>query len=111
MKDAAFRGVVQCPVPDQRSARSSSDARSAMKLAAHPFLLSSGGGTADRKICLWNTGNGQCLNEVDTKSQVRAANISMAPYPGMPMSRVANLARNLGPSVCVPHIVLDYSDM
>ena len=34
-------------------------------------LLASGGGTADRRICLWNTGNGQCLNEVDTKSQVR----------------------------------------
>jgi WD40 repeat protein len=35
-------------------------------------LLASGGGTADRRICLWNTGNGQCLNEVDTKSQVCA---------------------------------------
>jgi cell division cycle protein 20 (cofactor of APC complex) len=44
-------------------------------LAWCPFLhnvLASGGGTADRKICLWNTGNGTCLNEVDTKSQVCA---------------------------------------
>uniref|UniRef100_A0A6U4K7Y3 CDC20/Fizzy WD40 domain-containing protein n=1 Tax=Hemiselmis andersenii TaxID=464988 RepID=A0A6U4K7Y3_HEMAN len=44
-------------------------------LAWCPFqtnLLASGGGTADRRICLWNTGNGQCLNEVDTKSQVCA---------------------------------------
>ena len=42
-------------------------------LAWCPFqhnVLASGGGTADRKICLWNTGNGACLNEVDTKSQV-----------------------------------------
>ena len=38
----------------------------------HTNLLASGGGTADRRICLWNTGNGQCLNEVDTKSQVCA---------------------------------------
>ena len=30
----------------------------------HSNLLASGGGTADRRICLWNTGNGQCLNEV-----------------------------------------------
>lgn len=45
-------------------------------LAWCPFqhnVLASGGGTADRKICLWNTGNGLCLNEVDTKSQVRDA--------------------------------------
>lgn len=38
----------------------------------HANLLASGGGTADRRICLWNTSNGQCLNEVDTKSQVCA---------------------------------------
>mmetsp|Transcript_20872 Transcript_20872/g.69703 ORF Transcript_20872/g.69703 Transcript_20872/m.69703 type:complete len:499 (-) Transcript_20872:67-1563(-) len=38
----------------------------------HSNLLASGGGTADRKICLWNTSNGQCMNEVDTKSQVCA---------------------------------------
>ena len=36
----------------------------------HHNTLASGGGTADRKICLWNTSNGTCLNEVDTKSQV-----------------------------------------
>ena len=28
-----------------------------------------------RRICLWNTGNGQCLNEVDTKSQARLSPI------------------------------------
>lgn len=38
----------------------------------HHNILASGGGTADRKICLWNTSNGTCLNEVDTKSQVCA---------------------------------------
>lgn len=38
----------------------------------HHNTLASGGGTADRKICLWNTSNGACLNEVDTKSQVCA---------------------------------------
>ena len=38
----------------------------------HHNTLASGGGTADRKICLWNTSNGTCLNEVDTKSQVGA---------------------------------------
>jgi cell division cycle protein 20 (cofactor of APC complex) len=44
-------------------------------LAWCPFqsnLLASGGGTADRKIRFWNTGNGQCLGDVDTKSQVCA---------------------------------------
>jgi len=35
-------------------------------------LLASGGGTADRKIRFWNTGNGTCLGDVDTKSQVCA---------------------------------------
>ena len=29
----------------------------------HHNILASGGGTADRKICLWNTSNGTCLNE------------------------------------------------
>ncbi|XP_049851363.1 anaphase-promoting complex subunit cdc20-like [Schistocerca gregaria] len=33
-------------------------------------LLASGGGAADRKIRFWNTGNGSCLNTIDTKSQV-----------------------------------------
>jgi cell division cycle protein 20 (cofactor of APC complex) len=33
-------------------------------------LLASGGGTADRKICFWNTTNGALLQEVDTNSQV-----------------------------------------
>mmetsp|Transcript_8906 Transcript_8906/g.20328 ORF Transcript_8906/g.20328 Transcript_8906/m.20328 type:complete len:450 (-) Transcript_8906:94-1443(-) len=50
--------------------------RAAVKaLAWCPFqhnTLASGGGTADRKICLWNTSNGTCFNEVDTKSQVCA---------------------------------------
>mmetsp|Transcript_230 Transcript_230/g.483 ORF Transcript_230/g.483 Transcript_230/m.483 type:complete len:448 (+) Transcript_230:114-1457(+) len=44
-------------------------------LAWSPFshnILASGGGTSDRKICLWNTSNGTCLSEVDTKSQVCA---------------------------------------
>ena len=35
-------------------------------------LLASGGGTADRMIRFWNTSNGQCLNAVDTHSQVCA---------------------------------------
>jgi len=33
-------------------------------------LLATGGGTADRHIRFWNTSNGQCVNAVDTKSQV-----------------------------------------
>jgi cell division cycle protein 20 (cofactor of APC complex) len=33
-------------------------------------LLASGGGTADRMIRFWNTSTGQCLNAVDTHSQV-----------------------------------------
>jgi len=33
-------------------------------------LLASGGGTADRTLKFWNTLNGQCLNSVDTNSQV-----------------------------------------
>jgi cell division cycle 20-like protein 1 (cofactor of APC complex) len=33
-------------------------------------LLASGGGTADRKIRFWNTSNGNCINVVDTGSQV-----------------------------------------
>jgi cell division cycle protein 20 (cofactor of APC complex) len=35
-----------------------------------PNLLASGGGTADRKICFWNTTTGALLQEVDTNSQV-----------------------------------------
>lgn len=42
-------------------------------LAWCPFqqnLLASGGGTADRTIRFWNTTTGQCMNTIDTKSQV-----------------------------------------
>jgi len=35
-------------------------------------LLASGGGTADRMIRFWNAATGQCLNAVDTHSQVCA---------------------------------------
>ena len=35
-----------------------------------PNLLASGGGTADRKICFWNTTTGALLQEIDTNSQV-----------------------------------------
>ncbi|KAH9330479.1 hypothetical protein KI387_002587, partial [Taxus chinensis] len=44
-------------------------------LAWCPFqsnLLSSGGGTADRCIKMWNTHTGACLNSIDTGSQVCA---------------------------------------
>jgi cell division cycle protein 20 (cofactor of APC complex) len=60
-------------------------------LAWCPFqhnVLASGGGTADRKICLWNTGNGQCLNEVDTKSQVRRIDVPVADASPAPFGRV-----------------------
>ena len=33
-------------------------------------LLASGGGTADRRIKFWNTNTGQCIQELDTGSQV-----------------------------------------
>eukprot|EP00730_Choanoeca_flexa_P011517 TRINITY_DN26978_c0_g1_i1.p1 TRINITY_DN26978_c0_g1~~TRINITY_DN26978_c0_g1_i1.p1 ORF type:complete len:446 (+),score=139.86 TRINITY_DN26978_c0_g1_i1:76-1413(+) len=33
-------------------------------------LLASGGGTADRHIRFWNTTTGNCLNSIDTESQV-----------------------------------------
>ncbi len=33
-------------------------------------LLASGGGTADRRIKFWNTATGQCIQEIDTGSQV-----------------------------------------
>jgi cell division cycle 20-like protein 1 (cofactor of APC complex) len=33
-------------------------------------LLASGGGTADRRIKFWNTTSGQCVQELDTGSQV-----------------------------------------
>lgn len=45
-------------------------------LAWSPFqrnLLASGGGTADRSICFWNSSTGTILNSVDTKSQVRCS--------------------------------------
>jgi len=32
--------------------------------------LATGGGTADRQICFWNTQNGTCRQAIDTKSQV-----------------------------------------
>ena len=35
-------------------------------------LLASGGGTADRRLCFWNSLTGACIKEVDTKSQVCA---------------------------------------
>ena len=35
-------------------------------------LLASGGGTADRKICFWNSASGALVQEVDTGSQVCA---------------------------------------
>jgi len=35
-------------------------------------VLVSGGGTADRRLCIWNTVQGSLLNSVDTKSQVCA---------------------------------------
>ena len=43
-------------------------------LAWCPFeahTLASGGGTADRKIRVWNAATGACLQDVDTGSQVR----------------------------------------
>jgi len=33
-------------------------------------LLASGGGTADRTLKFWNTSTGQCVNSIDTQSQV-----------------------------------------
>lgn len=35
-----------------------------------PYILASGGGTADRTIRIWNCNSGVCVNSVDTKSQV-----------------------------------------
>jgi cell division cycle protein 20 (cofactor of APC complex) len=35
-------------------------------------VLASGGGTADRMLCFWNTSSGKLLQQVDTKSQVCA---------------------------------------
>jgi cell division cycle 20, cofactor of APC complex len=37
-----------------------------------PNVLASGGGTADRRLCFWNSSTGACIKEVDTKSQVCA---------------------------------------
>ena len=39
-------------------------------------VLASGGGTADRRIALWNTTSGVCTLEKDTNSQVAPANIA-----------------------------------
>ncbi|KAJ5067931.1 cell division cycle 20 cdc20 fizzy -related [Anaeramoeba ignava] len=36
------------------------------------YLLATGGGTADAKIKFWNTQNGNCLNTIDSGSQVCA---------------------------------------
>ncbi|SCP03895.1 cell division cycle protein 20 homolog, putative [Plasmodium ovale] len=33
-------------------------------------LLSSGGGSTDKKIFFWNTDNGKCINKINTNSQV-----------------------------------------
>lgn len=41
-------------------------------------LLASGGGTADRRIRFWNTHTGQCVQTVDTGSQV--CNLVWSPY-------------------------------
>jgi len=51
-------------------------------LAWAPFqrdLLASGGGTADRTIKFWNTSSGQCVNSIDTGSQVSALQWSKNP--------------------------------
>lgn len=37
-----------------------------------PNVLATGGGTADRCIKFWNVNNGNCMNSVDTNSQVCA---------------------------------------
>lgn len=37
-----------------------------------PNVLATGGGTADRCIKFWNVGNGQCINSIDSQSQVCA---------------------------------------
>lgn len=37
-----------------------------------PNILATGGGTADRCIKFWNVNNGNCINSVDTNSQVCA---------------------------------------
>lgn len=35
-----------------------------------PHLIATGGGTTDRNIKIWNSTNGNCLYQVDTKSQI-----------------------------------------
>jgi len=45
-----------------------------------PSVLASGGGTADRHICLWDTNTGECINTVDTRSQVSSLRWSPNPY-------------------------------
>ena len=59
----------------------------------HHNTLASGGGTADRKICLWNTSNGACLNEVDTKSQARFPSISLTILVALGANLLRVLAR------------------
>lgn len=42
-------------------------------------LLATGGGSADRKICFWNTNTGALLNSIDTQAQVSALQWSKNP--------------------------------
>ena len=82
-------------------------------------LLASGGGTADRSIRFWNTLTGECINTIDTKSQVCSMlwsknrnelltshgysenQLSLWKYPSM--KRIANLS---GHSSRVLHLAL-----
>ncbi|PRP80126.1 hypothetical protein PROFUN_12209 [Planoprotostelium fungivorum] len=51
-------------------------------LAWAPFqreLLATGGGSSDRTIRFWNTNNGQCVNTIDTGSQVSSLQWSKNP--------------------------------
>ena len=43
-------------------------------------MLATGGGTNDKCIKIWNTANGQCLNSVDTKSQVSLSHRENDPF-------------------------------
>eukprot|EP00754_Rhynchopus_humris_P045063 Rhum_TRINITY_DN4587_c0_g1::Rhum_TRINITY_DN4587_c0_g1_i1::g.14920::m.14920/K03363/CDC20; cell division cycle 20, cofactor of APC complex len=82
-------------------------------------LLATGGGTADRTIRFWNTSTGECINTIDTKSQVCSLlwstnrnevltshgysenQLSLWKYPSM--KRIANLT---GHSSRVLHLAL-----
>ena len=82
-------------------------------------LLATGGGTADRTLRFWNTSNGECVNTIDTKSQVCSLlwsvnrnelltshgysenQLSLWKYPSM--KRIANLT---GHSSRVLHLAL-----